>query len=74
LENSICAAGNCRYVPVMSWQQILALGIVMAVAVIFVWRSSDPEKHKHGCGCGCHHDHDEKTGGEKTASGSSKSP
>ncbi len=42
----------------MNWQQILALGVVLAVAAIFVWRSSDPKKHKHGCGCGCH-DHED---------------
>jgi hypothetical protein len=43
----------------MNWQQFLALGLVLAVAAIFVWRSSDPKKHRHGCGCGCAHEDDE---------------
>jgi hypothetical protein len=40
----------------MNWQQLLALGVVLAVAVIFIWRSSDPRKDGPGCHCGCEHD------------------
>jgi hypothetical protein len=49
----------------MNWQQLLALGIVLAVAGIFIWRSADPNKHKHGCNCGCEPEADEKSPGKK---------
>jgi hypothetical protein len=49
----------------MNWQQLLVLGIVLAVAAIFVWRSSDPKKHKHGCGCGCAQANDDATEAKK---------
>jgi len=49
----------------MNWQQLLVLGIVLVVAAIFVWRSSDPKKHKHGCGCGCAHGTEDDAGKKK---------
>jgi hypothetical protein len=51
----------------MNWQQLTALGVVLVVAAIFVWRSSDPKKHKHGCNCGCAHE-DEEAPQDKTIS------
>ncbi len=45
----------------MNWQQIIALGLVLVVAAVFVWRSADPKKHKHGHNCGCPHEDDEST-------------
>ncbi len=47
----------------MNWQQLIALGVVLTVAVIFIWRSADPKRHKHGCGCGCDHG-DDKSGAD----------
>jgi hypothetical protein len=52
---SICATADCSYVADMNWQQLLVLGVVLAVAAVFIWRGSDPRKHKHGPGCGCDH-------------------
>ena len=43
----------------MNWQQFLLLSVVLAVAVVFVWRSSGSKKSDEGCSCcGCHHEHD----------------
>jgi hypothetical protein len=66
-ENSICTPPVCHYVSHMNWQQILTLGIVLAVAVIFVWRSSNPSGHKHGCNCGCDHGEDESGQNKKNS-------
>ena len=42
----------------MNWQQLITLSIVLAVAVLFVWRSSGKKSgHGSGCNCGCPHDH-----------------
>jgi hypothetical protein len=49
----------------MNWQQILALGLVLAVAVFFIWRSADPRKHhKHSCKCGCEPGAEEESPGK----------
>jgi|GEM_PF-1424410 len=51
----------------MSWQNILALAIVLGVATFFVWRSSGPKNHSHGCNCGCGHEDESETRKDKTA-------
>jgi len=66
-KNSICAILVCSYVATMSWQQFLPLMMVLGVAVVFVWRSSDPKKHDHGCNCGCPHDHKDEEHKESAA-------
>ena len=49
----------------MNWQQLLALGLVLAVAAIFIWRGSDPQKHKNGCGSGCEPEAEDENHGKK---------
>ena len=57
-ENSICTPADCSYVASMNWQQLITLSIVLAVAILFVWRSSGKKSgHGSGCNCGCPHDH-----------------
>jgi hypothetical protein len=51
-----CALPQTRYVTIMDWQQIAALGIVGATAMVFLWAKLRPrkfsfEKDTH-CGCG----------------------
>jgi hypothetical protein len=41
----------------MTWSQFLLVVIVLAVGVVFVWRSSTPKNHVHDEHCGCGHDH-----------------
>jgi hypothetical protein len=42
----------------MNWQQLILLAVVLAVAVVFVWRSSGAKKSDGGCDCcDCSHDH-----------------
>jgi len=58
-KNLSCVNGFSGYVAHMTWQQFLTLVIVLAVAVIFVWRSSGGKKTGCGCNsCGCTHNHD----------------
>jgi hypothetical protein len=40
----------------MSSQDLLTLGIVISVALFFLWHSSG-KKTGHGCGCHCGCDH-----------------
>lgn len=62
-EISICAGAVCRYVGGMTWPELLLLGVVLGVAVIFVWRSSGAKKSDGGCECcGCSHEHKVKPG------------
>jgi hypothetical protein len=62
-ENSICARAVCRYVGRMTLPQLLLLGAVLGVAVIFVWRSSGAKKSDGGCECcGCAHEDGSKHG------------
>jgi hypothetical protein len=42
----------------MNWQQLILLAVVLAVAVVFVWRSSGAKKSDGSCDCcDCGHDH-----------------
>ena len=42
----------------MNWQELITLSTVLAVAILFVWRSSGKKpEHGSGCNCGCPHDH-----------------
>jgi len=41
----------------MNWRQFIPVAVVLAVAVIFVWRSSG-KKTSCGCGRDCAHDHE----------------
>jgi hypothetical protein len=62
-ENSICTRAVCRYVGGMTWPELLLLGAVLGVAVVFVWRSSGAKKSDGGCECcGCSHGHEGEHG------------
>ena len=61
-KNSICTTADCSYVAYMNWQQLITLSLVLAVAILFVWRSSGkPTGHGSGCNCGCPHDEADAT-------------
>ena len=55
VENPGCANGNCGYVSLMNWQQVVSLAIVALAAGLLLWGRVRPRKFsfQRDTHCGC---------------------